>query len=88
MGEESALKDAVIREAVALASIGLLLWLMGPGRVLIPAWLARAKRSLWGEGDPHEAQVRQFSREVSEYEHEQASRQDRGPAAGGPCGCG
>ena len=81
------LRDAVVREAVALAVLGVLLWAVGPGRVLVPAWLAKA-RALLGRRDPHEAQVRQFGREVSEWDHEQAAHPDRPPAAGGGCGCG
>ena len=82
-----ALKDAVIRECVALGALALILFAMGPGRVLVPAWIHRVRSALSG-GDPFEGQVRQFAREVSEYEHEQASKPHRGPAGRGPCGCG
>jgi len=83
----AALKDAIIRECVALGALALILFAMGPGRVLVPAWISRV-RGLWSDRDPHEAAVRQFAREVSIYEHEQASKAHRGPAGRGPCGCG
>jgi hypothetical protein len=79
-----ALKDALVREAVALGALALIMFAIGPGRVLVPAWLHRA-RQWFRPADPHEAQVREFAREVSAYEH--AARADRRPADGG-CGCG
>lgn len=82
----AAVKDALVREVVAIGALMAILWVMGPGRVLIPAWAARA-RVLMGRTDPHEGTVRQFASEVSRWDHEQASQQDRKPAAGG-CGCG
>jgi len=84
----SALKDALVREAVALGALSLMLWLLGPGRVLIPAWWAAAKRRMGMDRDPHEAQVRAFAREVSDWDHEQATGPRRRPAPGGDCGCG
>jgi hypothetical protein len=86
MDEETrqALKDALVREAVALGALFVIVIALGPGRVLVPAWISRARAWL-RPADPHEAQVREFAREVSAYEH--AARQDRRPADGG-CGCG
>lgn len=82
----AAVKDALVREAIALAALLAVLWAFGPGRTLVPAWINRA-RSMMGSKDPHEGQVRQFANEVSRWDHEQASRANRKPAAGGPCGC-
>ncbi len=82
----SAVKDALVREAIALGALALMLWIIGPGRVLVPAWIARARSAMAGR-DPHEGQVRAFANEVSRWDHEQASRADRGPASSGPCGC-
>ena len=72
-GTRSALKDALVREAVALAAVAAMVWLIGPGRVLLPAWLNRARTAVLGPRDPHEAQVREFAREVSRWDHEQAA---------------
>lgn len=83
----AAVKDALVREVIGLAALLAILWALGPGRTLVPAWIARA-RTMMGGTDPHEGQVRQFASEVSRWEHEQATKQDRRPAAGGPCGCG
>lgn len=83
----AAVKDALVREVVAIGALMAILWVMGPGRVLIPAWAARA-RTLLGRTDPHEAQVRQFASQVSRWDHEQASQQDRKAAPGGCGGCG
>jgi hypothetical protein len=82
-----ALREALIREAVSLGVLAAVLWLAGPGRVLIPAWLGRL-RELVRPRDPHESQVRQFAREVSEWDHEQAVPKDRPAAPGNDCGCG
>lgn len=82
----AALKDALARELVALGALALILFAMGPGRTMVPAWIARA-RALMDGTDPHEGQVRQFSAEVSRWDHEQTARANRKPAAGGPCGC-
>lgn len=89
MDEETraAVKDALVREVIALAALALILFAMGPGRTLVPAWINRAK-NMMGVRDPHEAAARQFASEVSRWDHEQAAKQDRKPAAGGPCGCG
>ena len=89
MDEETraAVKDALVREAIALGALLGVLGIMGPGRVLVPAWIARARARFAGS-DVHEGQVRAFAREVSRWDHEQASEQDRPSAAGGPCGCG
>ena len=86
-GTRAALKDALARELVALGALAVILFAMGPGRTLVPAWIARA-RSLMGGTDPHEGQVRQFSAEVSRWDHEQTARANRKPATGGGCGCG
>lgn len=83
----AALKDALARELVALGALALILFAMGPGRTLVPAWIARA-RTLMAGRDAHEGQVRQFAREVSEWDHEQTARANRKPATGGGCGCG
>lgn len=83
----AAVKDALVREVIALGVLLGVLWVMGPGRVLVPAWMARA-RAMWGRADAHEGQVRQFASEVSRWDHEQSAQADRRPAAGGPCGCG
>ena len=83
----AALRDALIRESVALGALALLMFALGPGRVLVPAWIAAARRRLFPV-DPYAAEVAEFAREVSEHEHETA-RQDRRSAGGGnPCGCG
>ena len=79
-------REVMIRECVALGITLALLWAIGPGRVLVPAWIARA-RALMAGRDEHEGQVRQFSAEVSRWDHEQTARANRKPAAGGPCGC-
>lgn len=66
----AAVKDALVREAIAVGVLVAVLWVMGPGRILIPAWLARGRALLAGS-DPHEGAIRQFAREVSEWEHSQ-----------------
>lgn len=83
----SALKDAVARELVALGALALILFALGPGRVLVPAWIGKA-RAMMNRADPYERQARQFASEVSRWDHEQATASDRKPASGGPCGCG
>lgn len=89
MDEETraAVKDALVREAIGLGALFAILWIMGPGRTLVPAWIARAKVAL-GKTDPFEGEIRQFSAQVSRWDHEQASSQDRKAAPGGGCGCG
>lgn len=82
----AAIKDALVREVIALGVLLGVLWVMGPGRVLVPAWIAKA-RAMWTGADPHEGDVRRFASEVSRWDHEQAAKADRKPAAGG-CGCG
>jgi len=84
---QGALKDALIREAVALGALALIMFALGPGRVLVPAWIGKV-RAAFGRQDPFEVQVRQFSSDVSRWEHEQAARSHRPPAGGSPCGCG
>jgi len=90
MDEETraAVKDALVREVIALGALMVVLWAFGPGRTLVPAWIARARSVMAGGRDPYEGQARQFASEVSRWDHEQAAKQDRKPAAGGPCGCG
>ena len=83
----AAIKDALVREVIALGALLGMLWILGPGRVLVPAWIARAKSAMAGRDDPHESKVRQFASEVSRWDHEQSAKADRKPAAGG-CGCG
>lgn len=89
MDEETraAVKDALVREVIGLGALMLILWALGPGRTLVPAWIARARVRLAGT-DVHEGQVRAFAREVSRWDHEQAAESDRKAAGGGPCGCG
>jgi uncharacterized membrane protein len=84
---DETVKDALIREAIALGALALILFAVGPGRTLVPALITRA-RLLWGGTDPFEAQARQFASEVSRWDHEQAAKPDRRSAGGGPCGCG
>jgi hypothetical protein len=84
---DETVKDALIREAIALGALALILFALGPGRTLVPALITRAKM-MWGGTDPFEGQARQFASEISRWDHEQASQQDRGPAGRGPCGCG
>jgi hypothetical protein len=69
---QAAVKDAVIREAIGLSALVLIVFALGPGRVLVPAWIARA-RQLMSPRDPFEAQVRAFARDISRWDHEQAS---------------
>jgi len=83
---DETVKDALIREAIALAALALILFAMGPGRTLVPAWMARIRVAMNGT-DPHEGQVRQFSSEISRWDHEQTARQDRKAAPGSGCGC-
>lgn len=83
---DETVKDALIREAIALGALALILFAIGPGRTLVPALITRAKM-MWAGTDPFEGQVRQFTSEVSRWEHEQAAGPDRGPAGRGPCGC-
>lgn len=85
-GAREVFAETMIRECVALGVTLALVWAIGPGRVLVPAWIARVK-ALWRPGDAHAGQVRQFAAEVSRWDHEQASRQDRRAAKGGGCGC-
>jgi hypothetical protein len=80
-------QEVMIRECVALGITLILLWAIGPGRVLVPAWITKA-RAMWGRADPFEGQARAFASEISRWDHEQAAKADRKPAAGGPCGCG
>lgn len=89
MDEETraAVKDALVREVIGLGALFAILWILGPGRTLVPAWIARARAKMAGS-DAHEGQVRAFAREVSRWDHEQASAADSKPASGGPCGCG
>ncbi len=89
MDEETraAVKDALVREVIALGALALILFAMGPGRTLVPAWMARIRVAMNGT-DPHEGQVRQFSSEISRWDHEQAAQPDRGTTGRGPCGCG
>jgi hypothetical protein len=80
------LTETLIREAAGLAVILGVLWVMGPGKVWLEAVACKA-RSL-RRRDPHEGMIRQFAAEVSRWDHEQASGQDRPAAPGGGCGCG
>ena len=85
-GVDETVKDALIREAIALGALALILFALGPGRTLVPALITRAK-TMWRGTDPFEGQARQFAAEVSRWDHEQATGPDRGPAGRGPCGC-
>lgn len=83
----AAVKDALVREVIGLGALFAILWVLGPGRTLVPALVARAKSAMGVGADPFEGQARQFASEVSRWDHEQASTADRKAAPGG-CGCG
>jgi hypothetical protein len=80
-------QEVMIRECMALGITLILLWAIGPGRVLVPAWINQVRAKMAGK-DPFEGQARAFASEVSRWDHEQSAKADRGPAAGGGCGCG
>lgn len=84
----AAVKDALIREGVALAVMVVVVWYFGPGRMWLQALRHRAV-TLWKTRDNAvDMQVREFRGEVSRWEHEQAAHPDSPAAGGGPCGCG
>lgn len=80
------LRETLIKEAVGLAVLLGVLWVMGPGKV----WLEAAAHKVGSlrKGDPWAGAVRQFAREVSEWDHEQAAQADSKPAPRRPGGCG
>jgi hypothetical protein len=75
----AAAADALVREGIALAVMAVVIWVMGPGRVVLPAWAARARQA-FKPRDRHGAAVADFNRRVSEWGHEQTAKQDRRPA--------
>lgn len=71
---------------IGIAGILAQLWVTKPGTRM---WFGAAAHRVrtWRAIDPHEGAVRQFSREVSRWDHEQAASQDRRPGRERPCGC-
>lgn len=82
----AAVKDALVREVIGLSALALILFALGPGRVYVPA-LIKNIRLRFHPVDVHGPAVRKFASDISRWDHEQASQQDRKPAPGG-CGCG
>lgn len=88
MNGNDTVKDAMIREGVALAAMVIVVWYFGPGRMWLQALRHRAV-ALWSARDNAvDRQVREFGGQVSRWEHEQAAAQDHGSAGDDPCGCG
>ena len=84
----AAVKDALIREGVALAVMVVVVWYFGPGRLWLQSLRHRAV-ALWTTRDNAvDRQVREFRSDVSRWEHEQTAQADRKPAGDDPCGCG
>lgn len=68
------LRDAVIREGVALAVLAVVLWYMGPGRVWLGGVRHRAVQVMGGARRSRiDAEVARFAAEVSRWDHEQAT---------------
>jgi hypothetical protein len=82
------LRDALIREGVALLVMAGLLWYLGPGKIWAAGIAHRVRQFRKGRTARIDAEVARFGREVSTWEHEQAKAQDRGAGGGSPCGCG
>ena len=71
------MRRALISEGIALAAMALVLWYMGPGRILVSGLAHRARMIMAGHGTEIDAKVEQFRAEVSRWEHEQAAHPDR-----------
>lgn len=86
--DTSVVRDALIRETVGLATIALVLWFMGPGKIWAAGLVHRAKTMMRAPGDRIDTEVAQFRTQVSRWDHEQAAQAHRRPAKDGGCGCG
>jgi hypothetical protein len=85
-GDRAVMRAALIKEGAGLAAVILIVWYMGPGRILIGGLRRRAE--IWREGRaPDESVIRQFRAEVSNWDHEQAAKKDRRAGGQRPCGC-
>jgi hypothetical protein len=82
------LKETVIRECAGLAVMMLVLWYIGPGKDLIAGVRHQVKMRMGAHGSRIDAEVSRFANQVSRWDHEQATSQDRRPAKDGGCGCG
>ena len=67
------LRDAVIREGVALAVMAAVLWYFGPGRTWLAGIRHRAGQMMSARGSRIDAEVARFAAEVSRWDHEQAT---------------
>lgn len=83
--QDSVLRDALIREGVGLVVLAVVLWYMGPGKLVISGLVHRAKTTMGAQNRAIDNQVAQFRGEVSRWDHEQAAHKAN-PSAGG-CGC-
>lgn len=77
------LRDALIREGVALAVMMAVLWYLGPGKIWLAGIRKQAAARWQRRGAWIDAQAAEFNRQVSRWDHEQSSQADRGPAGGG-----
>ena len=84
--EKRQLRLAVVAGLIGVASIAVQLGLSHPATRMWLSGLVHRVRT-WYRADPHEGQVRAFAREVSRWDHEQATGPRGNPAPGGDCGC-
>lgn len=85
--EQAVLRQTLIKESIGLLAVLAVVWYMGPGRMLIGG--LRRRVEIWQEGRvPDEGVIRQFSREVSNWDHEQAAQKDHRAKPQRDCGGG
>jgi hypothetical protein len=81
------LGEVIAKEAVGMALFLAVMWYFGPGKQQLRTLWARAQRMRNRGGDRAESEVAGLRRDVSRWEHEQASAPHH-PSAPGGCGCG
>lgn len=75
--DRAVLRDAVIREGIALAVMAVVLWYMGPGKLVVSGIVHRARTLTGSRTAWIDSEIARFNASVSRWEHEQAAHPDR-----------
>jgi hypothetical protein len=75
--DRAVLRDAVIREGIALAVMAVVLWYMGPGKLVVSGLVHRARTMTGSRSAWIDSQIAVFRTDISRWEHEQAAQPDR-----------
>jgi hypothetical protein len=85
--DAAVMRQTLIKESIGLLAVAVIVWYMGPGRILIGGLRKRAELLLEGRRTAEDIEVAAFAGEVSRWEHEQAASKDRRAGGERPCGC-